>query len=128
MRVGGSSLVFRPSFCCSTVQYATKDRRSLGKGLGVQITDQTSITCTLKIGPLYPGKKMKKWEKVLLLITGIPTGGFSITVIICCKCLAFQLVIGYKPRGCVLACAYNLQYAYREPTHSHLYCDHNLTL
>ena len=71
---------------------------------------------------------MKKWEKVLLLITGIPTGGFSITVIICCKCLAFQLVMGYKPRGCVLACAYNLQYAYREPTHSHLYCDHNLTL
>ena len=118
MRVGGSSLVFRPNICCSTVQYA--------RGLEVQITDQTLITCTFKIDPLYLGKKnMKKWEKVLLSITAVPTGGFSITVIICCKCVAFQLVMGYKPRVCVLV---HLQYAYREPTHSHLYCDHNVTL
>ena len=123
---GGSSLVSGPAFVAVTVQYPTKDERSLGKGLGVQLTDQTSITCTLKIGPLYPGKKnMKKWEKVLLLITAIPTAGVSISVIICCKCLASQLVIGNKPRGCVLV---HLQYAYREPTHSHLYCDHNVTL
>ena len=39
MRVGGSSLVFRASFCCSTVQYATKGERSLEKELGVQLTD-----------------------------------------------------------------------------------------
>ena len=50
---------------------------------------------------------MKKWEKVLLLITAIPTGGFSISVIICCKCLAFQLVMGYKAQG-LCACAFTI--------------------
>ena len=126
MRVGGSSFVSGPSFCCSTVQYPTKDERSLGKGLGVQRADQTSITCTLKIGPLYPEiENMKPWEKRLLLIPAIVAVigvGLWIAWIICCKCVASWVI---RPRGCVLV---HLQYAYREPTHSHICCDHNVTL
>ena len=125
MIVGGSSLVSRPSFCCSTVQYATIDGSSLGKGLGVQFTDQTSITCTFKIGPLYPADmKMEKCEIALLLSVGFVIVVIWIAVL-CCKCVASQLIMVIRRRGVVLV---HLQYAYRVLTHSHICCDHNVTL
>ena len=110
MRVGRVLALFPgPSFVVVIVQYPTKNGRSLGKGLGVQLTDQRSITCNLKIGPLYPDpKNIGKCQIVLLLITAIPTVGFSISVIICCKCVAFQLVMGYKAQG-LCACAFTKQ-------------------
>lgn len=89
MRVGDSSLVSRPSVCCSTVQYPTKDGRSLGKELAVQLTYQASITCTLKIGSLHPEINMKKCVFVLLSIAAIVTViGLVIWILvaICCKC------------------------------------------
>ena len=45
---------------------------------------------------------MKKWEIVLLLIAAIVTViglVIWIPVAICCKCVASQLIIGYKARG-----------------------------
>ena len=57
MRVGVLALFPGPAFV--TVQYSMqqKDGRSLGKGLEVQITDQTSITCTLKLVLSIQGKR-----------------------------------------------------------------------
>ena len=80
--------------------------------VGVQITDRTSITCTLKIGPLYPEiKNMKKWEIVLLLIAAIATVigvGFWIAVI-WCKCVASQLIMGCKAQGvCGCGCGFTI--------------------
>ena len=118
--MGGSSLVSGPTFCCSTVQYATIDWRSLGKGLGVQLTKQASITCTLKIGPLYPEINMNKWAFVLLSIAAIVTViglGIWIPVALCCKCVASQLVMGYKAQG-VCACAFTICiHTENQPTH-----------
>ena len=45
---------------------------------------------------------MKKWEIVLLLIAAIVTViglVIWIPVAICCKCVASQLIMGYKARG-----------------------------
>ena len=64
---------------------------------------------------------MKKWEIVLLLIAAIVTViglVIWIPVAICCKCVASQLIMGYKARGGG-GVFVDLQYAYREPTHSH---------
>ena len=73
-------------------------------------------------------KDVNKWAFVLLSIAAIVTViglGIWIAVAVCCKCVASQLIMGFRAQGCVLV---HLQYAYREPTHSHTCCDHNVTL
>ena len=94
--------------------------------VGVQITDQTSITCTLKIGPLYPGKNnknMNKWAFVLLSIAAIVTViGLVIWIpmTICCKCVASQLIMGYKG---VCGCGFTICMQRNKPLTYRHYCN-----
>ena len=67
---------------------------------------------------------MKKWEIVLLLIAAIVTViglVIWIPVAICCKCVASQLIMGYKARGGV--CGFTICIQRTNPLTYRHYCN-----